>query len=147
MIRTYTMLVFFSGRGEQIGHASAFVSSRASGRVIGATCDGDIAEEGILQVPSSVAQFDTVVMVREDQTWEAGRVEFPQIDSYLDVDTYTPGRVQTLPDGSSTGAIAWRITGGGGRFANASGIVTGNFVGYPDGTFTDHQLFKLVLPD
>jgi hypothetical protein len=147
MITTYTMLVFFSGRGEQLGHASGFVSSRAAGRVIGATFDGDLAEEGNLQVPSPVAHFDTVVMVRDDQTWEAGRVEFPQIGSYLEVETYTPGRVQALPDGSSTGSIAWRVTGGGGKFANASGIVTGNFVGYPDGTFTDHQLFKLVLPD
>jgi hypothetical protein len=147
MISTYTMVVFFSGRGEQLGHAKPFVASRASGRVLGMSTDAKVGDEGSLQIPAAIAHFDTIVMARDDQTWEAGRVEFPEIDSYLDVETYTPGRVQNLPDGSCTGSIAWQVTGGGGKFAGASGIVTGNFVGYPDGTFTDHQLFKLVLPD
>jgi hypothetical protein len=85
-------------------------------------------------------------MARGDQTFEAGRVEFPDIDSHLDVDTVIPGRFTTTDDGVSTGSISWRVTGGSGRFEGATGLVTGNFIGYPDGRFTDHQLFKLVLP-
>jgi len=62
------------------------------------------------------------------------------------VDTAIPGRVTTTEDGWSSGSISWRITGGSGRFVGATGIATGNFIGDPDGSFTDHQLFKLVLP-
>jgi hypothetical protein len=145
MTRTYTMLVFFSGRGEQIGHAASFFSSHATGRIIGAASTGDLSEEEALQVPCADAHFDTVVMFRGDQSYEAGRVYFPGIESYIDVETYTSGRVDARDDGTSTGSIAWSVTGGGGTFANAKGIVTGNFVGYPDGTFSDHQLYKLVL--
>lgn len=145
-MKTFTMLIFFSGRGEPIDNAAGFVTSRASGTIMSLDPELGITGEGLLQVPTLEARFETVVMVRDNQTWESGRVGFPGIDSHLDVDTVSPGRFQTMDDGHSTGSISWRITGGSGHFANATGIATGNFVGYPDGSFTDHQLFKLVLP-
>lgn len=146
MLNTCTMLIFFSGRGDQIGHAAGFVLSRAAGTVLALDPTSDIGPEGALQVPARQARFETVVMARGDRTWEAGRVEFPEIDSHLDVETAIEGRVHTLESGEVTGSISWRVTGGGGRFADATGVVTGNFIGLPDGSFSDHQLFKLMLP-
>jgi hypothetical protein len=145
-MKTYTMLIFFAGKGEPIGSAAGFVQSRATGQVLALDPALRTDAEGTLQVPAGGARFETVVMAQEDRTWESGRVDFPGIDSHLDVDTVVPGRFSVREDGFSTGSISWRVTGGRGRFEGATGIVTGNFVGHPDGTFNDHQLFKLVLP-
>jgi hypothetical protein len=145
-MKTCTMLIFFTGHGEPIGHATGFVVSRATGTVLAVDAGADLPAEGAFQVPTRAARFETAVMARGDQTWEAGRVEFPEIASTLDVDTVVPGRVDVLPGGEARGSISWRVRGGTGHFEGATGIVTGNFVGHPDGSFSDHQLFKLVLP-
>jgi hypothetical protein len=141
------MVIFFAGKGEPIGSAAGFVRSRARGQVLALDPELQISAEATLQIPKGDARFETVVMVQDDRTWESGRVEFPEISSHLDVDTVVPGQFGVREDGFSTGSISWRVTGGSGHFKGATGIVTGNFVGHPDGTFTDHQLFKLVLPD
>jgi len=145
-MKTCTMLIFFAGHGEPIGHAAGFVASRAVGSVLAVEGGAELPPEGTLQVPTRTVRFETAVMARGDQTWEAGRVEFPDIASTLDVDTVIPGRVEMLTGGEVRGSISWRVTGGTGRFEGATGIVTGNFVGHPDGSFSDHQLFKLALP-
>ncbi|MCS5992099.1 hypothetical protein LNP02_28500 [Klebsiella variicola subsp. variicola] len=64
----------------------------------------------------------------------------------MDVITETPGKINNHENGTATGSISWKVVGGSGIFEGATGIVTGNFVGNADDTFTDHQLFKLVLP-
>jgi hypothetical protein len=139
-----TMLIVFSGKGEQIGFAKGFVSSTAEGVIVAADDPG--SGDTKLSVPASRARFETVVMVRNDRTVEAGRVLFPEIDSYLDIFTPENGLVVPLQDGRETGSITWHISGGGGKFAGASGIVTGNFFAYPDGTFVDHQLYRVIAP-
>jgi hypothetical protein len=140
-----TMLIVFSGKGEQIGFAEGFVSSVADGVIVATEIPG-VAEDAKLSAPASTAHFETVVMARNHRTVESGRVTFPEIDSYLDVFTPETGIVVLTGDGKETGSITWHIRGGSGRFAGARGIVTGNFVGYADGTFVDHQLYRVILP-
>lgn len=140
-----TMFIIFTGKGQQIGHAEGFVASTAEGIVV----DADIPEVGAdsrLTASVSTARFETIVMARCYRTIEAGRVTFPEIESYLDVFTPENGIIVPSLDGRETGSITWHIKDGGGRFAGASGIVTGNFVGYPDGTFIDHQVYRIILP-
>lgn len=144
-MKTCTMLIYFTGKGEPIGHAAGCFLSRAQGAVLALESAGDGG--GDLQVPTRHATFATVVMARGEQTFESGRVDFPDIESWLDVDTAIPGRVINRDDGVSTGSISWQVVDGGGRFEGATGIVTGNFIGYADGTFSDHQLFKLMLAE
>lgn len=144
-MRILTMLVVFSGKGEQIGHAEGFIASAADGIVVepARTLKGDES----LEAPCGTARFETVVMARNGRTVEAGRVFFPEIDSYLDVHTPETGLVVDLGEGREMGSITWHVRKGGGRFEGARGVVTGNFTARPDGTFTDHQVFKLVLAD
>lgn len=131
------MLIAFKGHGDQIGHATGFVESRAEGQILSA--DG-------LDAPCSEARFRSIVASTSAGNWEAGRVEFPAIDSWLDVDTPSPGHAEDKTDGTSAGTITWRVLDGGGLFAGANGFVTGNFTGATDGSFVDHQLFKLFVP-
>ncbi|WP_350297442.1 hypothetical protein [Agrobacterium arsenijevicii] len=140
-----TMLIVFSGKGEQIGHAQGFVSSAADGVI--ATPDlASVGQDGQLSNPCGTAHFTTVVMARNGRTVEAGRVLFPEIDSYLDVFTPETGIVLPADEGKEIGSITWHIKEGGGEFEGATGVVTGNFVGYPDGTFVDHQVYRVLLP-
>jgi hypothetical protein len=146
-MKTYTMLIFFSGKGEPIGHAEGFVSSKARGRIITAASEVELPPQGVLQSEGDEASFDTVVFARDGRFWEAGRVDFPKLKSHLDVRTVNPGVSETRPDGSSFGSISWQVSGGGGFFAGATGVVTGNFTAAADGQFRDHQLYKIFLPD
>lgn len=135
-VTPYTMLIAFEGSGKPIDGAAGFVQSRADGAII--------AGAG-LDVPCATASFRSVVASTAAGNWEAGRVDFPDIDSWLEVDTPAAGSAQDKPDGSSAGTITWRVLGGGGRFQGATGLVTGNFTGSADGAFVDHQVFKLFL--
>jgi hypothetical protein len=146
-MKTYTMVIYFTGRGEPIGHAQGVVRSRADGIVIASTDESALDEEGVLQLPTKRAQFDTVVTVIGDTTYESGKVYFPGIDSDLTVETSVPGKIISHLDGYATGSITWRVLDGSGLFKGATGTVTGNFLGNPDDTFTDHQVFKLILPN
>jgi hypothetical protein len=137
-----TMLIVFSGKGEQIGHAEGFVSSAADGIVLEVDVPG--IPGATLSAPCKKARFETVVMARNNRTVEAGRVLFPEIDSYLDIVTPDTGLVVGVEDGKEIGSIMWHIRGGGGIFAGAKGVVTGNFIGYPDGTFVDHQIYRII---
>jgi hypothetical protein len=136
-MKPYLMMIVFEGRGATIG-SSTFVESRAAGRII------DV--EGIFDAPCAHATFRSAVTATPIGLWESGRVSFDEINSHLDFTTALPGESVVREDKSSSGAIAWRITGGGGRFAGASGMVTGNFTGEADDTFVDYQVYKLFLP-
>jgi hypothetical protein len=140
-----TLLIVFRGRGTPDPKAPEFVSSEATGTLIAA---GDAHAEPEMRLTADVGRtlMDTRVFNHDGRFFEAGRISFPNIDSHLDVDTPDPGRAYPRPDGSSYGAATWRILGGGGRFAGAHGLVTGNFTADADGNFVDHQLYKIFLP-
>lgn len=141
------MLIVFTGVGTPLGHSAGFVESRAEGVVLATPEDASLPRPCRLQKPVGKALFHTFVASTSVGNWEAGRVEFPEIDSYIDVDTPHPGSAETRADGSSYGSIAWRVVGGGGMFKGATGTITGNFTGEADGSFVDHQLYKLFLLD
>jgi len=141
----FTMLVLFEGEGAPMPDAAGFVKSEATGTILAVSNDG-LPPDGQIERPEGGARFSTMVFSRDGRFWEAGRVDFPGIASHLTVETIHPGATADRLGGASAGAIAWSVTGGGGRFAGATGIVTGNFTAQPDGRFLDHQLYKLVLP-
>lgn len=140
------MLIVFAGKGEPLPHAEGFVASVADGIVVAPAGGTTLPKDGGLEAPCRTARFETFVMAHRGRTFEAGRVTFPEIDSHLDVYTPEPGAVSSPAEGLETGSISWFVRDGGGLFAGAKGIVTGNFTGRPDGTFVDHQLYKLLLP-
>jgi hypothetical protein len=48
--------------------------------------------------------------------------------------------------GSVVGGIVWRITGGTGRLAGATGLITSNFTVSPAGEVVDDQFARVYLP-
>jgi hypothetical protein len=137
------LLIAFTGRTAPVENSPGFVSSAADGKVL-LVLDPRAA-------PGSnaftQARFKTLVYAQGGRFYEAGRVEFPGTDHFLIVDTPEPGISQEAADGSSRGSVIWRILSGGGDFQGAQGLVTGNFTSAAEGTFTDHHLYRIVLPD
>lgn len=136
------LLIAFTGRTSPVENSPGFVSSAAEGKVLlvldpRATPDNNAFAN---------ARFKTLVYAQSGRFYEAGRVEFPGTDHFLMVDTPEPGTSREASDGSSSGSVTWRILSGGGDFEGAQGLVTGNFTGAADGTFTDHHLYRIVLP-
>jgi hypothetical protein len=141
-----TMLVHFEGEGTPVPDAKGFVKSQAVGAILAVSNEG-LSSEARTECPPGKASFNTLVFAQDGRFWEAGRVDFPGIDSHLIVETKLAGTSVDLPGGAAAGSISWTIIGGGGRFAGATGIVTGNFTARPDGRFFDHHLYKVILPD
>ncbi len=131
------LLIVFRGRTTPVESSPGFVSSVADGDVL------LVSEPG---KSFANARFKTLVYAQSGRFYEAGRVEFPGTDHFLMVDTPEPGTSREAVDGSSSGSVTWRILSGGGDFEGAQGLVTGNFTGAADGTFTDHHLYRIVLP-
>lgn len=139
------LFIVFTGRGSPVESSPGFVSSAADGKVLWMT---DPRPGGAAAVLAGAA-FKTLVYAPPGggKFHEAGRVEFPGTPHFLVVDTPEPGTVREAPDGVSSGAVIWRIRSGGGGFQGAGGLVTGNFTGAADGTFTDHHVYRIVLPE
>ena len=137
------LLIAFTGRASPIEDSPGFVSSAAEGKVL-LVLDPRAAHGSSAYTN---ARFKTLVFAQSGRFYEAGRVEFPGTEHFLMVDTPDPGTSREAPDGSSSGSVTWRILSGGGDFEGAQGLVTGNFTSAAEGTFTDHHLYRIVLPD
>ena len=135
--------IAFTGRGTPVESSPGFVSSAADGQVLWMS-DPRPTRGGA--VPGD-ARFKTLVYAQNGKFYEAGRVEFPGTPHFLVVDTPEPGTSREAPDGTSSGSVTWRILSGGGGFQGARGLATGNFTSAAEGTFTDHHVYRIVLPD
>jgi len=96
----------------------------------------------------------------DDATF-ASEVTFTGETSFQEVGTITFGagnalRFSTVGSGylapsvdptRKHGTVMWRVDGGEGQFAGASGLITSNFVVGEDLAITDHQFGVLWLPD
>jgi hypothetical protein len=95
-------------------------------------------EHAVLQ--SRVERFDDGSFV-EDGTityGSAGAVTF---------ETLGRGWVGAAPRaGWVVGGAVWTVSGGGGVFAGARGLITSNFTVSADGAVIDHHLARLYLP-
>ena len=140
------MLIVFKGVGTPDAVAPDFVASEARGTVLEVSGDEVQRPDDLITRAPGQALMSTRVFNRDGRFWEAGRISFPDIDSYLDVASIDAARSYPRADGSSYGAATWRIVAGRGRFAGAEGLVTGNFTGDAAGGFVDHQYYKIFLP-
>ena len=93
------------------------------------------------------ADYETHVTITGETTFvEDGVITFGNGDR-LRVSTVGEGTLEPSAEpGLLRGSVIWRVDGGEGRFAGASGLVTSNFMFTPErGTATEHQLFELML--
>lgn len=77
---------------------------------------------------------------------ETGTITFGD-GNRLDFSTVGEGYLGPSADGSlQHGAVMWRVDGGEGQFAGASGLITSNFFVDANGAVTDHH-FGVIFVD
>jgi hypothetical protein len=88
-----------------------------------------------------------VVMTGEGTFIETGVISFGRHGA-LSFSTAGQGSIgpgSGTAQGLTTGAVIWRVVGGEGQFAGATGYVTSNFVVTADGDVTDNQV-AVIFP-
>lgn len=144
-----TELVFaleFHGRGEDLGAGRRRARSTATSQSLSTRITADGVRAELDEVDGDAATLEARVQRFGDGTFveegaivygRAGRVTF---------DTIGRGWVGPSPTGAMAGGVLWRITGGDGRFAGASGVIASNFTVNPAGDVVDNHYARIYLP-
>lgn len=99
---------------------------------------------GVKETGGGEARFSSLVtMVGDGLFVESGAIDYG--DASLTFDTVGQGRIAPAPGGGMAGAVIWKVVGGAGRFAGASGYITSNFTVSEKGEVVDNQLASLFL--
>jgi hypothetical protein len=95
------------------------------------------------------ASYENHAVFTSESTFaETGTISFDDGDAELEIATLSDGTLGPCaqPD-VLHGAAVYRITGGGGRFAQATGLVTTNFLLWPEtGRFEERQVAAVFVP-
>jgi hypothetical protein len=97
---------------------------------------------GALQrVAGDAATFASTVTFSDDHTFqEEGVINFGANGHRLRFSTVGQGYLGSSPDPECQhGTVMWRVEGGEGQFAGASGLITSNFFVSASGQVTDHH--------
>ena len=102
----------------------------------------------IEDAPGERASFTSSVQILEDGAFtEDGTIDFGAAGT-LDFSTVGTGRMgPSAQDGLTHGGIVWRVDGGTGPLAGATGIVTSNFTVSGAGEVVDNQWGVLFVAD
>jgi hypothetical protein len=98
-------------------------------------------------VESEEASFvSEVIFLGKTRFHEAGTIAFGDGDA-VHFATVESGYVSTSPDPTCQhGTVMWRVEGGEGQFAGASGLITSNFLVCDTLAVTDHHIGVLWVP-
>ena len=95
----------------------------------------------IQAAPGDKASFESEVTVTGDTSFvESGSIRFGNGNHRLRFSTVGQGYLGDSPEPKvKSGAVMWRVEGGEGQFAGASGYITSNFTMDEAGNVTDNQ--------
>ena len=114
------------------------------------TITSTVGEDGITAMiepaQGADARFTSqVTFTSESAFTETGSITFGE-GNRLDFSTIDEGYLGPSAAGSlQHGTVMWRVDGGAGQFAGASGLITSNFFVDGNGAVTDHQFGVLFL--
>jgi hypothetical protein len=103
-------------------------------------------------LPGLAARLDNSFTLNQDGSlfFEWGTVTFGESGDKLTFTSIGPGYVLGQPDPASPmqqGTVMWKITGGSGFFAGATGAIVSNFLVDPaTGELTDNHVYLVYLP-
>jgi hypothetical protein len=113
------------------------------------TTTGTDGVSGTLQrAAGDQATFESEVVFSDGSTFtETGTIAFGTNGHRLRFSTVGQGYLGDSADpGRKHGAVSWRVDGGEGQFAGASGLITSNFFVTNNLEVTDHHLGIIFLP-
>jgi hypothetical protein len=114
------------------------------------TMETVVGEDGVkgsfAPAEGGLAYFESEVRISAPDTFtESGVITFGDGDHSLRFSTVGHGHLGPSSDPKHMhGAVAWKVEGGEGQFAGASGLITSNFILSDSGDVVDHQ-FGLIF--
>lgn len=101
----------------------------------------------LLPVPGGKASFESeVTLMGETSFTEAGTIHFGDSNHSLRFSTVGQGFLGKSPDAAlQHGCVMWRVDGGEGQFAGASGLITSNFTLSTSGEVIDHHFGMIFV--
>jgi hypothetical protein len=144
---TYTMR--FTGQATPASADGSVLkaATTAPSSVMTSTVDAGGLAGAIDAVPGGEAAFASeVTFTGETSFQEVGTIAFGD-GHVLRFSTVGSGYLGPSPDPARKhGAVMWRVVGGEGQFAGASGLITSNFFVDDNLAVTDHHFGVLFLP-
>jgi hypothetical protein len=125
------------GASANVMKASTSASSSTVTTVVGK----DGVQGKIESAPGGTAQFESEVTLTGGTSFlEKGTIRFGDGNNRLHFSTVEHGYLGDSADPKlKSGAVMWRVDGGEGQFAGASGYITSNFTLSDAGDVTDNQ--------
>jgi hypothetical protein len=130
----------FTGQGTSAGEGLLRAATSSPGSRITSTLSSAGLAGTIEAIDGGAATFTSEVrMTGETSFDETGTITFGE-SHHLRFSTVGEGYIAPSPqDGLMHGVVSWRVEGGEGQFAGASGLITSNFTLSADGQVTDHH--------
>lgn len=139
----------FTGQAAPIGGSSNTLKATSTGSSISLTTKVDSAGVSSTMDPAEggEAYFESEVRFSSETTFqESGNIRFGDGANRLRFSTVGQGYFADSPDPKlKHGAIIWRIDGGEGQFAGATGLITSNFTVGDTGDVVDHHFGLIFL--
>jgi hypothetical protein len=148
-MRQLIYVMRFSGLAQPIGSVGSVLRAAASApsNRLTTTVGGDGLTGTFEPVPGEAADFESEVIFTGDTSfqevgtiWFGGghRLRFASVGSGFIAPSADPARKQ--------GGVTWRVEGGEGQFAGASGLITSNLFVDTQLGIVDHHFGVLFLP-
>jgi hypothetical protein len=139
----------FTGRAEPVGEAGHVLRARtrAPSSALTAVVGPNGVSGALAPVPGADATFESEVTFTGETTFqESGTIGFGE-GHQLHFTTVGNGHLAPSADPTRKhGAVSWRVDGGDGQFAGASGLITSNFFVDDQLGVVDHHFGVLLLP-
>lgn len=139
----------FSGQASPVGTTGSVLhaSTTAPSTVLTSRVDPEGLTGGLEALPGGEAVFTSeVTFSSESDFLETGTIAFGD-DHRLRFSTIGQGYLGPSADpGRKHGTVMWRVDGGTGQFAEASGLITSNFFVDEGLGVVDHHFGVLLLP-
>jgi hypothetical protein len=122
-------------------------STQASSCTLSSVIAADGLTGTLLSVEGGHAWFESEVMLTGETSFtEAGSIRFGESNHCLRFSTIGQGFLDKSRDPNlQHGSVMWRMDGGEGQFAGASGIITSNFTLSATGEVTDNHFGVIFL--
>ncbi len=138
----------FTGRAGPVPGTTGKRQARttAGSQVLRTILTRDSIEATVHAVGPSTATLESAVEATGDGRFtESGTITYGTVGT-LQFETIGDGIAGvSAAAGIRHGAVIWRITGGDGKFAGATGLITSNFAVTDDGRVTDNHFVRLYL--
>ncbi|MGH7949048.1 MAG: hypothetical protein ACREQF_07490 [Candidatus Binataceae bacterium] len=122
--------------------AKTSAASQAVKAVLGASG----IQATVESVAGDSANFESVAEISSDGSFiESGAITYGKAGK-LTFKTLGRGMGASPIDGLNRGAVVWEVTGGDGKLAGATGLITSNFTVDAPGQITDNHFAVLFLP-